>query len=495
MFVAQATGSVFNILYNLTHLAPLLTENQAEAFARSINAYNLSAYPILVGWWGYCVFRLRRPARDRKELRRQQRRVIDLPLHAALIATIGWIACLPALLLGLVRAGEPLAPHIHFHLPVSLGIAMVIALTIGYFSIDVLRQVLLFPGLFPDRSPSQVKGAFRLSIVQRGRITMVAGSVCPIVALLLLQLSPAPEAIDLWFAVAVAVGGIACAVITSALLGRAVYRPVDELRAAAQEVGRGNLDVSVDAMRADEFGILATEFNAMVAGLREKDHVVSTFGRHVGKKIARELLRSEEDLRGVERTLTVLFADIRGFTTRCEGLSPARAVHLLNLYHEHMTTVIENHEGIVNQLVGDGLMALFGATGMEEGMDDSGARSAVSAGREMVSSLEDLNQRLDEEGYEPVRIGVGIHTGPAVVGTIGSPRRMEYTAIGDTVNTTARIEGMTKEAGHPLLISSGTWEALAGAFEARALEPREVRGRREKIVLYAVAIPGFPLSS
>jgi adenylate cyclase len=312
----------------------------------------------------------------------------------------------------------------------------------------------------------------------------MAASICPILALFLLLISPAPVVSNFGFAVAVAGAGILCAVISSVLMAQLVVTPVTELRRASEQVGKGNLTVHVDSLRSDEFGVLADEFNAMVAGLREKERISSTFGRHVGREIAEQLLRDEEELKGVERLVSVLFADIRGVTARCEALAPSEAVKLLNLYHEHMTRVIEEHSGIVNQLVGDGLMALFGATGRSA----NPSLQAIAAGRQMLRSLDALNAMLSGHGFDAVKVGVGINTGPAVVGTIGSPRRMEYMAIGDTVNTASRIESMTKELGHRLLISASTWEAAEPKPEAGRLPPIAVRGRSGEIVLYWVAV-------
>jgi adenylate cyclase len=303
------------------------------------------------------------------------------------------------------------------------------------------------------------------------------------VTLLLLFLSPAPEAKNFSFAISVAAVGIFCAIVSSALMGRLVASPVEMLRNAAQAIGKGDLDIHVDNMRADEFGVLADEFNSMVAGLREKERVTNTFGRHVGTKIAKELLEAKEELSGVDRVLSVLFADIRGFTTRCETMSPKEAVRLLNLYHETMTGIIEDNGGIVNQLIGDGIMALFGATGHAPRHADDATNAAI----EMIRGLTDLNSRLEKEGFAGLRIGVGVNTGPAVVGTIGSPMRMEYTAIGDTVNTAARIEGLTKDVGCEILIAQSTWNTTDPKPDAQELEPMEIRGRRDHLVLYQVS--------
>lgn len=484
MFLAQAIGSVFNITYNLIHIPPLLTPDQNEAFKTSIAVFNAIAYPPLVLLWAFLVFRLHAPVLTNELLRERQRQVLRLPNQAAAIAATGWLLSIPALFLGLQRSGEAINPHVWFHFPVSICIAAVVALTIGFFSIDWARQRLLFPCFFRNLSPARIEGGSRLTVAGRGKLWTLAASICPIFSLLLLLLDPTPEQADVWFALAVAGTGVLCAVISSILMARLVVTPVEELRRAAERVGTGDLQVSMDPLRADEFGLLAEEFNAMVAGLREKERIAGTFGRHVGREIAEQLLRNEDELQGVERIVSVLFADLRGFTTRCESLPPVKAVKLLNLYHEHMTKIIEDHGGIVNQLIGDGIMALFGATGRSAGH----AGEAIAAGRAMLTGLLELNAKLAEEGFEPVKIGVGVHTGPAVVGTIGSPRRMEYTAIGDTVNTASRIESLTKELGHPLLVSDSAWDAADPKPAGEKLAPVAIRGRRGEMVLYSVAV-------
>jgi len=484
MFLAQAIGSFFNITYNLLHIPPLLTPSQEASFKTSIAVYNAFAYPPLALVWIYAVFRLRRPVSDGVMLLKRQRQVIHLPIVAAAIASAGWILCIPALFFGLMRSGEAINPNVWFHFPVSICIAAVVALTIGYFSIDWARQRLLFPCFFLESSPARLEGAFRLSVSGRGKLWTLAASICPIFSLLLLLIDPTPSDGDVWFAIAVAGSGVLCAVVSSVLMARLVVTPVEELRKAAERVGQGDLTVTMDRLRADEFGLLAEEFNAMVAGLREKERIAGTFGRHVGREIAEQLLRNEEELQGVERIVSVLFADLRGFTTRCESLAPVEAVKLLNLYHEHMTVIIEEHGGMVNQLIGDGIMALFGATGPSDGH----ATEAIAAGRAMVRGLTELNAKLATQGFDPVKVGVGIHTGPAVVGTIGSPRRMEYTAIGDTVNTASRIESLTKELGHPLLVSDSTWQAADPKPEGKRLDPVPIRGRSAEMVFYSIVI-------
>lgn len=477
MFVAQVVGSTYNISYNLVLITPLLTELQEAAFTGTIQVYNLAVYPFLAGLWAWVVFSL---AKGNKALRC---RVVNLPCWATVIGAAGWLGSIPVLLWNLWSTGDPLGWDVKFHLPVSIFTAMAIALSLGYLSIDWLRHRLIFPYFFEgSASPAHLKGGIGLSVTGRGALWIISASLCPIVALLLLLISPSETSKNLWFAVGVASSGIIFALFGTFLLRRLVADPVRELGRAARSVGEGDLEIRVDNLRADEFGVLAEDFNTMVEGLREREEIRAKFGMHVGEKIAQELLKNEAELAGVERTVSVLFADIRDFTPRCENLDPKRAVQFLNLFHTAMTEVIDHHGGIVNQIAGDGFMSLFGATGVVEKFPDD----AVAAGQGMLRRIESLNEELDDLGFDPVKIGIGINTGPTVVGTIGSRGRKEYTAIGDTVNTAARIEGMTKDLCCPLLVSKSTWDKLAKRFPGKELPPRAVRGREEKIVVFAV---------
>src|SRR5262245_61991391 len=275
------------------------------------------------------------------------------------------------------------------------------------------------------------------------------------------------------FAIAVGGLGIALGIATAWLLGRLVTEPVDELRRATQAVADGNLDVRIPDLRADEFGLLIDGFNTMVAGLREKRRVEDNFGRHVGTRVAQQILARDRGLGGVEEEITILFVDIRDFTTRSEASAPAEVVALLNLFLAEMVEVIEQrHGGIVNKFRGDGLMALFGEwTGRVDHAD-----AAVAAGQEMLGRVDRINDTLHAQGASPLAIGIGIHTGRAVVGSIGSPRRMEYTAIGDAVNVAARVESLTKIVGTPLLLTDATRCALRHRPALVRLAAQEIKG-------------------
>jgi adenylate cyclase len=486
-------GSAVNIWYNLSHVEPLLTPAQRAIFIRTTAIYNLTAYPVLVGAWVWLLLSLRRPFRelrqggtlDRERRVRAQRLVINLPWWGVGLAAIGWGLCVPVFLLSLMRDSEPLRSVLYAHLPVSFAISGLIALTHSFFTVELLTQRLLYPVFFRDSRPAGTPGALALSLRARWVLLAISAGVCPVVSLLLLALVPHDPVHDTRpFMFAVGGLGIALGLTTAWLLGRLVTQPVHELRGATRAVTEGDLDVRISALRADEFGLLIDGFNTMVGELREKRRVEETFGRHVGRHIARQILASERGLGGVEEELTVMFVDIRNFTTRAEASAPARVVALLNLFLTEMVEVIEQGQaGIVNKFLGDGLMALFGPwTGRSDHAD-----AAVAAGREMLRRVERLNARLAAEGEPRLVIGIGIHTGRAVVGSIGSPHRMEYTAIGDTVNVASRVESLTKVVGEPLLLTEATRRALRVPLPLASLPPQRVKGHHTPVEVLRLA--------
>jgi adenylate cyclase len=236
--------------------------------------------------------------------------------------------------------------------------------------------------------------------------------------------------------------------------------------------------------RADEFGLLIAEFNHMLHELREKERLRQTFGLHVGRKTADQILARDPGLSGVEQLITVMFVDIRSFTQRSANLSPAATVRMLNEFLRVMVSVVENrHEGIINKFLGDGFMALFGiGAGAANHADE-----ALATGRDMLSALAELNTRIIEEGREAIAIGIGIHTGPAVVGSIGSPERLEFTAIGSAVNIASRIEGLTKTVHRSLLLTEATAQHLGEKTALEELPPQTVRGVDKPMRVYSVS--------
>ena len=191
------------------------------------------------------------------------------------------------------------------------------------------------------------------------------------------------------------------------------------------------------------------------------------------------------ELGGEVQEATIMFADIRGFTALSEAMQPAEVVGLLNEYFTQMVDEIFCQAGILDKFIGDGLCAVF-IDNLDGEMAGQAVR-AIDCGINMLGRLAEINTLRVGRGEVPLKIGIGIHTGLVVAGNVGSRHRMEYTHIGDTVNTCSRIEGLCKELGEPLLISDATLAHSVGAhFRTRAMPPTTVRGKPEPLQLYAV---------
>jgi adenylate cyclase len=216
-----------------------------------------------------------------------------------------------------------------------------------------------------------------------------------------------------------------------------------------------------------------TSFEAVLKA-RERALLRNTFGRYVSPQIMDEILerRLEATIGGVRRGVCILFSDIRGFTRRSEQMSAEDMIQLLNRYFNRMTSAIHDFNGTLDKFMGDGIMAFFGAPNSLE----NPARNAFDTAREMLQYLEELNTELVAEGIEPIRIGIGLHYGEAVVGNVGSHDRLEYTAIGDPVNVASRLEGLTKTCGYALMVTEHVYNKLDAGEELEHLGKKEIKG-------------------
>ncbi len=213
----------------------------------------------------------------------------------------------------------------------------------------------------------------------------------------------------------------------------------------------------------------------------------------VGPEVRDEILKRYGQLGGNVQDITVMFADIRGFTRRAAGAAPEKVVELLNRFLSLGVEAVEGHGGWVNKFLGDGFMALFG-TPLPH---DDHADMALAAADDFLCRLKKLNHDLEAQGQAPLKIGIGIHSGPALVGCIGATiplpdgshrTRLEFTAIGETVNMTQRIEELTKSCGQTVLFSEATRLKLRRAWPHQCMGSKPIRGAVEDMIVYAIPI-------
>lgn len=278
-------------------------------------------------------------------------------------------------------------------------------------------------------------------------------------------------------AVAVTLLGVACGVAFVALL----VGPLRRLRSGVERLSKGDLTVRVPPTSRDEVGELTQAFNEMGESLQQKERISRAFGRYVSDYVLNQLLETPADgtLGGTEREVTILFADIRRFTRLSEGMKASDVVALLNDVFQLASDRILACGGTIDKFIGDSVMAYFGAPMP----DPDHPLQAVRAGVEIEAALAERNLRIGSDGLR-VEIGIGIHTGSVVVGTIGSDRRSDFTAIGDAVNVAHRLEKLARPS--QILVSEAVQRRVRGAVRLRFEGERQLSGRVEPVHVYSV---------
>lgn len=217
----------------------------------------------------------------------------------------------------------------------------------------------------------------------------------------------------------------------------------------------------------------------MFVNLRKRDNLTRFLPRPVAERI---MAQGDVPLRPVQREVTVLFTDIRDFTTLSENMAPAALLAFLDDYLGHMSQIVKGHDGVVNKFLGDGMLAFWGVP--DE--DPHHAEQAMAAALHMRAKLRDINAARAEQGLAPIRVGIGIHTGVVAAGMLGGADQHEYTIIGDAVNVASRVEGLTRRLDTDILVTESTWNLVQGSFQGHRLAEEPVKGRSEPVVVYAL---------
>ena len=272
-----------------------------------------------------------------------------------------------------------------------------------------------------------------------------------------------------------------------------VARSLDKVRAEGKTDITVDTDLFVDDARTVSVDLTTVPlvnmsdepigFMLMMEDITREKRLRNTLSRYMSKAVMDQLLESgEAALGGINREVSVLFSDIRGFTSISERLGAQETVALLNEYFTDMVDIVFAHQGVLDKYMGDMIMAVFGS--VLRNADD--ADNAVKVGNKMMAGLRQLNDRLEGRGREPIRIGVGISTGDVVAGNIGSPKRLEYTVIGNRVNIAHRLEDANKFYGTSVLICNQTYERIKDRSEVREIDLIRVRGVETPLAIYEV---------
>ncbi len=364
-------------------------------------------------------------------------------------------------------------------------------LTIYFPTESIWRKEL--PKFFPEGDLSAVEGAFKVKVKVRLLMVSLMISLLP---LTLLGVSAYGKAqallsadsatgdhiissllLQILFITSV---GVFFSLVLSLFVSKSVSAPLKELETAMKEVEKGNLDVHIKVVSNDEIGTLGEGFARMIKGLKESEVIKESFGKYITQEIRDEILAGQVPLDGEMMRATLLFSDLRDFTPFVESTHPKRVVSIMNQYFSEMAEAIKQHHGLILQYVGDEIEAVFGAPVPYSDHPDMAARAAL----EMKRRLEFLNQRLKEQGVDPFRHGIGIHTGAVLAGIIGSKERSSYALVGDTVNLASRIQGLTRDFSCDIIMSQTTSDLVTGAYQMEPLSPMKVKGRSQEVMLY-----------
>ncbi len=256
------------------------------------------------------------------------------------------------------------------------------------------------------------------------------------------------------------------------MIAKRMANQIKLLSDGARQVGNGNLNIEILISSKDELGRLAHEFNNMIQQLREKLHM-QKFVSKLTVEMIKDSVRGEKgrNFIAVERNLTLLFSDVRNFSSVAEHLDPSDIVKLLNIYFDLQTRIIESHDGIVDKFMGDQIMAIFQGENMADG--------ALRASVEIQKQIRLVNQEREILGKTTLEVGIGINNGSAVIGNMGSSHRMDYTVIGDVVNVASRLCANAK-AGQ-IITSLDVAKQVTGSYPTSRLKSISVKGRSQEI--------------
>jgi len=289
-------------------------------------------------------------------------------------------------------------------------------------------------------------------------------------------------------AVREAVHRIAAFLITALLFGSIaslglaflISTPIYRLIEGTRKIAEGDYGYRLPIKSRDEIGILTDAFNSMAQSLQHKERVERAFGKYVPRQVA-ELIRKDPNiyLGGIRQQATVLFADIRGFTSLAEIIPPEQVVEILNRYFTVMTRVILEFNGSLDKFIGDAVMAVFGAPPLDQ---KNHGEMAVRAALKMQAEIQNLGRQLYREGKIPVSIGIGINSGEVIAGNMGSMERLEYTVVGYDVIIASRLESVAGKG--QILITEAVYQKVKNLVEAAQLLPVRVKGRTEPLKIY-----------
>jgi class 3 adenylate cyclase len=365
---------------------------------------------------------------------------------------------------------------------------------LSFFLLEDYSRRRFIPLFFPKGRLASLPGTLKFPIRRKIGLLYRAGTLNPMILLVGTLLFVAWEvtgtpiqvedlARDIFlFAIILCVIFVMFALRLNSLVQKSIQYPIGEMLRVVEKVKGGDFTQRIRVLSNDEIGVLGDAGNAMIAGLAERERIRDTFGKYVTPEIRDEILAGRIPLDGERRLATLLFSDLRGFTSYVEENVPEEVIKSMRAYFTAMQRAIRMHQGLVLQYVGDEIEAVFGVPLGYAGHADK----AILAALEMRKRLEELNNTRMKAGKTPFSHGIGIHTGMVLAGNTGSEDRLSYALIGDTVNLASRIEQLTKALDCDILVSEETAKRLGNVFKMKVEDPQKVKGYSRPLTVYRI---------
>ena len=409
---------------------------------------------------------------DRPASTQEQRTVLHAPLRLSLMQIAWWAVA--AVLFGILNGTY--SGTLGLRVGITVAITGMVTAALAYFLSERILRVAaaraLGPGI-PDRLI--VPG-----VTTRALLAWAVGTGLPVLGLvsigILLLAGDSTQGFDPGVAMVVLGGvGIVVGLLAVALAARATAAPIDSVRRALEKVQQGEFDGHVPVYDATQLGQLQLGFNRMVEGLAERERIREAFGTYVDPEVAEHILEEGTSLEGEEVEVTIMFIDVRDFTTFAEHTPAPEVVAAINRLFETVVPIIHEHGGRVDKFVGDGLLAVFGAPRRQEDHADRALEAALEIERAVRSS-----------SAGDLEIGIGLNSGTVVAGNVGGSGRLEFSVIGDPVNVAARVEAATRQTGDTILLAERTKELLRSS-DCPLVERQgaSLKGKTENVRLFA----------
>jgi len=374
-----------------------------------------------------------------------------------------------------------------FSLNLQVGL---VSVTVAFFVIEFFLQRRLAPFFFPYGGMSAVSKTIHIRIRTRLIAFLAATNLIPMVTLargswgIAQTFADTGQALSamqtMIFSHAAIFAGVG--IWLAFLVSSNLTRPLADITSVLQRISDGYFDDRVSVTSNDELGYVGDAVNEMATGLKDRAFIKETFGKYVSKEVRDEVLSRNIPLDGEVRDVSVLFADLRNFTPLVERTTPQQVVRIINRYFEEMEAAIRAQGGLVLQFIGDEIEAVFGAP---IPLADHATKAMIAA-MNMNDGLAAVNTVFADRGHSPLQHGIGIHSGKVVAANIGSPTRLSYALVGDTVNLASRLQDANKQHGTSIIISAETYRCLSREFPLRGLPTTTLKGKSESVELYGL---------